>query len=168
MGTGEFKRRWLPLSDRFYRVAFYILESREDALDAVQDLYVKLWKMGPALDPVLNPEAYGLALLKNMCMDRVRHSRVAAADPIDGGADVADGRSLESEYSGRETLRIVEEMIGRLPEKQRVVMRMRVFEGAEYEEIAARTGLSGLNLRVLLSMARKTLRKEMNRLNVEI
>ena len=88
MATGEFKRRWLPLSDRFYRVAFYILESREEALDAVQDLYAKLWKMGPALDSVLNPEAYGLALLKNMCMDRVRHSRVAAADPIDGGEDV--------------------------------------------------------------------------------
>ena len=31
----EIKKIWLPLSDRFYRVAYHILESQEDAEDAV-------------------------------------------------------------------------------------------------------------------------------------
>lgn len=41
---------------------------------------------------------------------------------------------------------------------------MRVFDGAEYKEIAAVTGLSELNLRVLLSTARKTLKQKLDRL----
>ena len=30
----QFKEIWLPLADRFYRVAYYLLESQEDAEDA--------------------------------------------------------------------------------------------------------------------------------------
>ena len=35
---------WLPLADRFYRAAYYLLESQEDAEDAVQELYLKIMK----------------------------------------------------------------------------------------------------------------------------
>ncbi len=51
--TGEvFKSIYLPLSDGLYRVAYYILESRSDAEDAVQDLYIKLWESIDRLDKV--------------------------------------------------------------------------------------------------------------------
>ena len=40
----EIKKIWLSLSDRFYRVAYHILESQEDAEDAVQELYLKLMR----------------------------------------------------------------------------------------------------------------------------
>jgi DNA-directed RNA polymerase specialized sigma24 family protein len=36
---------------------------------------------------------------------------------------------------------------------------MRTLEGLEYEEISQRTGLSQINIRVLISKARKTLKK---------
>ena len=41
----DFRNIWLPLSERFYRVAWYLLESEQDAEDAVQELYLKLWKL---------------------------------------------------------------------------------------------------------------------------
>ena len=37
MSLEEFNRVWLPLAERFYRVAFYILESKEDAEDAEEE-----------------------------------------------------------------------------------------------------------------------------------
>ena len=45
MTDARFHTVWIPLQERFYRVAYYLLEDRADALDTVQDLYVKLWKM---------------------------------------------------------------------------------------------------------------------------
>ena len=45
MTRAGFETGFISLSDRFYRVAFYLLEDREKALDAVQDLFLKLWKM---------------------------------------------------------------------------------------------------------------------------
>ena len=39
----QFKRIWIPLNPSFYKVAFHFLESEDEAKDAVQDLYIKLW-----------------------------------------------------------------------------------------------------------------------------
>ena len=32
----DFRKIWIPLADRFYRVAYHLLESRDDAEDAVR------------------------------------------------------------------------------------------------------------------------------------
>ena len=72
MTEAGFHTVWIPLQERFYRVAFYILEDRADALDAVQDLYMKLWKIRDSLDLVRNPGAYGALLMRNLCIDRIR------------------------------------------------------------------------------------------------
>jgi RNA polymerase sigma-70 factor (ECF subfamily) len=60
----------------------------------------------------------------------------------------------------RDRLRILLEEIEKLPEKQAAVLKMRTLEGLEYDEISRRTGLSQVNIRVLISMARKTLKKK--------
>lgn len=166
MTTIEFKDKWLPLSDRFYRVAYYILESGADAEDVVQDLYVKLWNMRDRLDGVKNPVSFGITLVKNMCMDRIRRSGAHTAVSIEdaGLPDTCEAPPPDVEYIGREKLEQLRRIIAQLPERQRKVLQMRIFEGAEYKEIAAATGLSDLNLRVLLSTARKTLRQKMDRL----
>ena len=52
MTTEEFNRIWIPLGERMYKVAFYILESEDDAKDAVQDLFVKLWNRRDDLQDV--------------------------------------------------------------------------------------------------------------------
>ncbi len=48
----DFRKIWIPLAERFYRVAFYMLESEADAEDAVQELYLKLWTGRERLDDV--------------------------------------------------------------------------------------------------------------------
>ena len=45
-----------------------------------------------------------------------------------------------------------------LPDSQRKLMRLHVLQGRSYEEIAALTGLSPLNIRVQVSLARKKLK----------
>ena len=45
MNRQAFQDSWIPLQGRFYRMAYFMLESEADAKDAVQDLYLKLWNL---------------------------------------------------------------------------------------------------------------------------
>ena len=60
----DFSNIWLPFAERFYKVAFYLLESGSEAEDAVQELYLKLWSARSSLDEVRNPFAYGQKVLQ--------------------------------------------------------------------------------------------------------
>ena len=157
MGATEFKAIWLPLEGGFYRVALYILEDAADAADAVQDLYIRLWTSRDRLGSIRQPRAYGLTMLKNICLDRLRHSKVAKAESLKAAELRISGE--EDVMAARETLQAVEKAISKLPDNQQQVLRLRVFENMEYDEIASATGLSEGSLRVMLSAARKTLRK---------
>ena len=154
----DFKKIWLPLADRFYRVAYHLLESRPDAKDAVQELYLKILSMHAKLVYVRDPAAYGITLLKNICIDRIRRRESRRAEQLEEFI-AADTSGPEKQMAEKDTLSRVMKEMERLPEKQAKVLRMRAVEGLEYDEIARRTGLSQVNIRVLISIARKTLKK---------
>ena len=156
----SFSDIWLPLADRFYRVAFYLLESESDAEDAVQELYLKLWSARSGLVDVRNPFAYGVSMLKNICIDRIRRREIRKHEFLDVGTpdhSPPPERNLDS----KDLLKKVQEEIGRLPEKQAEVMKMMFLEDLDYKEISRRTGLSQVHVRVLISTARKTLRQKL-------
>ena len=135
-----------------------MLESQADAEDAVQDLFIKLWGNRDQLDTVLNFKAYCTTLMKNLCIDKLRkEQKVQSMEP---GPDVAESRLVDEDYDVREKLERVLAAIERLPGRQRDVMKMYVLEEMSYEEIAEKTGMSNLTLRVLLSNARKSLRSQ--------
>ena len=155
MTDARFHTVWIPLQERFYRVAYYLLEDRADALDAVQDLYVKLWKMRDSLDLVRNPGAYGALLVRNLCIDRIRRLTPAEELPDDlPGREPPDG-----DLEAKETLGILMQAIERLPDSQRNLTKLHLLQGLSYEEIAEQTGLSPLNIRVQVSLARKKLKQ---------
>ena len=150
----------MPLAERFYRAAYYMLESQQDAEDAVQELYLKLWASRSSLGDIKNPQAYGLSLLKNICIDRIRRREIRKHEFLDVGTpdhSPPPERNLDS----KDLLKKVQEEIGRLPEKQAEVMKMMFLEDLDYKEISRRTGLSQVHVRVLISTARKTLRQKL-------
>lgn len=159
MTLEEFKAKFLPLSDGLYRIAFHYLEDASDAQDAVQDVFIKLWKSHDKLDNVNNPEAYSYTLIKNTCIDRLRRTRKTVQQ---GELEEKSGDDPpDKELSDKEALRKVLACIEELPEKQREIVRMRVFEELEYDEIAEKLGISEINTRVQLSLARKALKSRM-------
>lgn len=160
MTAEEFRKSYLTLGESFYRVAFYMLESEADAEDAVQDLYLRLWNSRDTLDSVHNPRAYGITLLRNICIDRIRRAsgqlrgELTESLPAEGSSD--------TQVCTRERFDRVMRAVEMLPESERQVLTMRVFDGLGYEEISERTGKSGLTLRVLLSNARRKIKKAMS------
>lgn len=159
MTENQFHSDYLSLADALYRVAFYILESEAEAEDAVQELYLKLWKNRDALDGILNPKAYAMTLLRNLCLDRVRKaSRLVEGDVPE---DMGSGFDPDAEMDQKERLEKVLAAVKSLPDRQREVLVLHTIQGLSYEEISARTGINYLNLRVLLSRARQTLKRSL-------
>lgn len=156
----DFRNIWIPLADRFYRAAYYMLESRQDAEDAVQELYLKLWKARESLPGVNNPVAYGMSLLKNICIDKVRRREVRKSEPLGEGVP-PEAPSPESQMASKDLLKLILIEIDKLPDRQAEVMKMMVHEDRSYKEISERTGLSQVHIRVLISTARKTLKKKL-------
>ncbi len=159
MDAAIFKETWLPLEDTFCKVAFYILEDEAEARDAVQDLYIKLWNRRNMDSNILNPKAFGIAVLKNICLDRLRRARNVASLDEAAPADAPD--RTDGPVIGKETLKAMESALARLPEKLRELLEMRVFRDMPYGEICRETGMSEVNVRVHISKARKLLRKYM-------
>ena len=155
MRESQFHTVWIPLQARFYRVAWYLLEDRDDASDAVQDLYVKLWGMRDILDEIKNPAAYGIFLIRNICIDRIRKKKKSGEpDETIPGDPPPDSGIISSEEISE-----VLDAIETLPPGQGKVLKMRIFEGKTNKEIADGTGMSELSVRVQMSMARNKLKK---------
>ena len=156
MTNARFQNEWLALSGDFYRVAFYILEDEAEAEDAVQELFLKLWSGRDALDGIRNPKGYGLRVLRNLCLDRIRRSRKMET-PEALPEPEWPGRQDEA-VDQKERLAKVLAAVKSLPDRQREVLTLRTLDGLSYEEIAERTGMNQLTLRVLLSQARRKLK----------
>lgn len=164
MEKDEFKKVWLPLSDSFYKAAFHMLKSESDAQDAVQDLFIRLWNSRSTLDKVNSPSAYGMAMLRNICIDRLRRSQADQAKGMvraDTAADIASDETAEEAMVSREKLQALEAGIAKLPQTQREVFIMRFYRQMSYDEISAETGLSYINVRVMINRARNFLKKAM-------
>ncbi len=158
MTSERFAAEYLSLAETFWQAAWYILEDTAEAEDAVQELYLRLWKRRDVLDGIRSPKAYGLTLLRNLCLDRLRQRRrltACDAPPEPAGPGLQDER-----IDARERLAKVLAAIKSLPERQREVLTLRTLEGLSYEEIARRTGTNYLTLRVLLSQARNKLKRK--------
>lgn len=162
MTPERFTQDYLPLKDDLYKVAFYILESGADAEDAVQDLYLKLWDAGDALDTIRAPKAYCISLLRNICIDRLRRYRPDGEEKIPQRA--ADDSLQDERMSERQKIDAAIKQMSSLSDSERIVLKLKVFDDLSYEEIQKRTGLSQLSMRVHLSNARRKIRKAIERI----
>ena len=156
----RFKRLVMPFYPRLLRVASYVLDDGDDAHDAVQEVYYRLWhRRNEILSQAKDLEPYCVAMVRNQCLDMIRKRR---AELDLATVDDVEGDDTERRYEGREALAVVGALVERLPARQREVMLLRCAEGREISEIAHLTGDSEGNVRVLLSRARKRIREMLN------
>ena len=158
MNAEEFKSIYYPFHPKLYRIAFALLNNADDAEDILQDTYYKLWSQRAELTNILQPEAFCVRLLKNLCLDFLRKPRNRSDNEPAELMQITTETTPEDELESKEKIEQIEALIERLPEKQRIVIQMRGSGDCSSEEIEAATGESAENVRVLLSRARKSLK----------
>lgn len=168
MTRKEFEADIIPLSRTLYRFAFRFLSSKEEAEDAVQEIFLKLWKMRDKLPGYNNIQAFTMTVTRNHCLDRLKKKKMEFID--DTGTDYTrtTDMNFEERIDNMEKFRIVADIIDSLPENYRSVIQMRDIEGYEYEEMAEKLNMDVSNLRVILSRARKMVRLELKKKNYEM
>ena len=154
MDSKLFKEEYLPLHRGLYSQAMKMLGNREEAEDAVQSLYLKLWEQRNKLHSIKDKKAYCHTILCNICNDRWRNLSKLYSEELN--EDIPDEQNNIYEATDFEnTARLY---ISKLPDIQRRVMLMRL-EGATTDEICHATGLSETNIRTILWRVRKQLKK---------
>ena len=164
----EFNNHILQLSRKLYLVAFRFLKRQEEAEDAVQEVFIRLWNRKDQLAEYNSIEALAVTAIKNFCIDQLRKIR---AIPLEGNV----GRWQEPYESDtpdlllerNESAEIMTSVIDNLPEIYRDVIRKREIDGLSYEEISEMTGQNINTLRVNLSRARNMVRDEFKRIKYD-
>jgi len=160
MDEASFKQLFLPLHPKLYRIAFALIGNAPDAEDILQDAYCKLWDKRTELSIIRSPEAFCVTLTRNMCLDYLRSSAHRMEQENISEIAIPNDLSPETELIEQDKVRFVNKLIDELPENQRQIIRLRGIDDCSAEEIEQITGLSAINIRVLLSRARKTIREK--------
>lgn len=152
----DIQRDILPLKNILYRLALRITLNSQEAEDVVQDVIIKMWKMGERLNDVENLESYALRLTRNLSIDRQR-MKVNQVESFDELEDFHGGisNSIESRLEQQERIDSIRDIMMQMPEKQRSVMQLRDFEGKSYKEIALALELSEDQVKVNIFRARQ-------------
>lgn len=162
MTVESFKQVYFSLHPKLYRVAYTILKNTEDAEDIIQDAYCKLWNDREKLVDIQKPEAYCVTLVKHLCLDFLRSSKTMQNAHNINDFDFADHSATPDNcMENRETIKRIKSVIRSLPEKQQRILNLRGFADCSLEEIETITGESAVNVRVLLSRARNTLKMKL-------
>lgn len=149
---------FIDLRDKLHRSALRILRNEEDAADALQDTFFRLWKSGAvATDSEARNKLF--VVLRNVCIDRLRKPGAATLDERHMD-DIA-----EPPASGEDIARLEALITSGLSATQRRIYVMVTHHGVEYEEIASRLGMSVEAVRVSMSRARKKIRDNYKKLD---
>ena len=157
MNQKEFLEKVLPFKDKVYRLAKRLLVSNDEAEDATQELYFKLWKNKSKIESYDNVEAYAMMMTKNYCLDQLKSKRAGNLTLVHSNYK-DESQSLQNNIEYRDSASIIKKMMDDLPEKQRMIIQLRDIENYEYHEIGKILNMEPTAIRVALSRARKTLR----------
>jgi RNA polymerase sigma-70 factor (ECF subfamily) len=156
-------------SQRVYRTLAGLLGNADEAKDAVQDTFLKVYQNLGRFERRSRFSTWLVSIASNVGLQRLRdRKQVVSLD--DGGSDQEEFRPRqvrawdddpEERYSKEERRQLVERAISHLPAKYRVVVVLRDVQQVSTEEAAASLGLSVPALKARLLRARLMLRESL-------
>ncbi|MDD2263701.1 MAG: RNA polymerase sigma-70 factor [Bacteroidales bacterium] len=142
----------------------YVL-SDETAENIVQNVFLFLWEKHYALKISTSISTYLYTLVKNKCIDHLRHQRIAQEYRTEQSLKLAALEQLDTELiSGEDLEKTVMAAIDRLPAKCREIFILSRVEGKKYREISQLLGISVNTVENQMSIALRKLRKDLEHL----
>jgi RNA polymerase sigma-70 factor (ECF subfamily) len=148
-------------TDKVFALAWGVLQNREDALDATQEVFIKLHGALGRFSVSDNLNAWLYRVCLNHCIDRKRRARWTSAELTDEDWERLQGReSDEPEYRAyqSEVGRLIRRAVDKLPERQRLVFILRHYKLLSINEIGEALGCTPGAVKAHLSRATANLR----------
>ena len=139
--------------------AFRLTGNFENARDAVQDVFLKLWNEDDLADDRLAPWLFRVC--RNRCIDMIRKDKpMQPLTDLQAAVLPDPGRSPAEETGLRESVSLLLRKLAQLPANQAEVIRLKFQHQMSYREIAAVTALSESNVGYLIHVGIQTLRQQ--------
>ncbi len=148
----EFMRRY---QDRVFRIAGSLLANPGLAEDAAQEVFLRAYRGLKGFGFRSSPYTWIYAATKNVCREFNRKEKRHSEIDFDLAIAETHGRELDT----RHCMRIVHAMIKVLPERQRDVVLLRVFEDMSVEDTAKTLRCRPGTVKASLHKAMKRLRE---------
>lgn len=153
-------REWYPrLADHAWR----LLAERDSAEDAVQEVFVALWRGRERLPDATQLAGYLHRAVRNRALNQLRSRKGEVADP-DGqmlpSVEPEAPQRLEEQHLALQ----LASALGTLPPRTREVFLLSRDQGLTYAAIAATLGISVKTVETLMGRAIRSVREEFERL----
>lgn len=169
MSFSELYLMYYPKLVRFAK-EFVVLE--EDAENITQDVFTDLWERRDAIDHIENVNAYLFRLVRNRCLDYLKHKvfEQKYAENVQASFEIELNLKLQSLdrfdvsdiSEGNETERLVRDAINSLPKRCRDIFLLSRMKGLKYREISEKLGISVNTVECQIGIALKKLRVKLN------
>ena len=146
------------LTDRYGPMVFRrcrrLLRDEDDAMDACQDVFVRLIEHRNRLD-ARYPSSLLYRIATNLCLNRIRDRQ--RRPTTDEDATLLQIASAEKPGAAGEARAILDRLFDRHPESSRTIAVLHYLDGLTLEQVAAEVGLSVSGVRKRLRGLRHTL-----------
>lgn len=146
------------------KVAFNILNNKQDTEECVNDAYLGTWNTVPPQNP--NPLlSYVCRIVRNLAIKRYHANTAAKRNSIyDVALDELENcfpsfASVEYEFSAMETARMIDAFLKTLDQKNRIMFVRRYWHSDSIDDLAKLFYTSNHNISVRLSRTREKLKK---------
>ncbi|MCZ6484465.1 MAG: RNA polymerase sigma factor [Acidobacteria bacterium] len=161
---------------RYQRLVFHIvyhyLGRRDEVEDLAQEVFLKVFRSLDTFDAKRPLKAWISRITANTCLDEVRKARKRKIQLFaDLGRDEEDRveyfyerfsqHSTLSERDVQELFELLEKLMGRLNEKDKMAFVLRELEGLSYPEIAQALQTTELAARIRVSRSKRRLQKDL-------
>lgn len=146
---------------KVFIMTYSFFRNKEDALDMVQETFLRLYQKIDSFRSGHNFEAWLLQIAKNRCIDHYRRNtaerREIESDKTVEELQVSDQRAEGGERA-RDLKDILSRCVDKLAERQRTIFIMRHYNQLKNEEIAQALGISPGTVKSLHFKAIRNLR----------
>lgn len=159
--TEAFDRLMALHLDRVFALSWGVLQNREEAKDAAQEVFIKLHRALPSFPAQSNLDAWLYRVCLNHCIDRKRRMKRTPYELTEDDWERLQGSERnEPEFRAyqSETGRLVRQAVDELPERQRLVFILRHYKLLSINEIAEAIGCTSGAVKAHLSRATAHLR----------
>lgn len=125
-----------------WNIARKFTKTKEDTEDAVQEIFIDIWKNAARFDPAKSPESAFIWLIaRRRLIDQARkHKRLPQSSFSENTLDNLAGDSHKKLQNYAE-VKTAEDAINKLKPQERQIVRMGIYEGMSHSEIASAVGL---------------------------
>lgn len=155
-GFAEFEAVYEAYADQLYRIALSTAGSREDAEDAVHDVFLKYIETRPTFHGDEHLRAWLVRVTVNRCRDLIRRRKVRAYLTFDEAGELP---ASPEDFGGNRVLYF----ISMLPPKYRSAIVLHHLENYSVEKISQLLGISASAVKMRLSRGRDALKEIMEK-----